>query len=244
MAKNANEALLYAAERGCIQGVKAALKAGADIDYAGAQDGHEITDATALYIASFLGHADVVRLLIRKGASLTKRSIGKSNSPLLIAAAKGYTEVVELLVRHGATLDTRDAYQRTPLMVACSYKQVDIARRLIEFGARADLTDAKGLTAQQHCVRDVELTKLVQEALQTRLLRCCNTTCGKLGYRSTLKLCARCKLTRYCSRDCQRQHWLIGHQKSCGHDTFSDDGSNPFLKLSKLKTVKQKYVQI
>ncbi|KAI8510780.1 regulation of mast cell degranulation [Branchiostoma belcheri] len=73
----------------------------ADIDYAGAHDGHGITDATALYIASFVGHADVVRLLIRKGASLTKRSIGKSNSPLLIAAAKVTLVLLSRLTQWG-----------------------------------------------------------------------------------------------------------------------------------------------
>ncbi|XP_019636246.1 PREDICTED: protein fem-1 homolog CG6966-like, partial [Branchiostoma belcheri] len=145
-----------------------------------------------------------------------------------------HTEVVELLVHHGATLDIRDAFQRTPLMVACSSKQVDIARRLIEFGARVDLTDVNGLTAQEHCEMDVELTKLIQEALQTGLLRCCNPICGKPGHRSTLQLCAQCKLTRYRNSDCQRQHWTVGHKKCCGHDAYSDDGSNPFLQLAKL----------
>ncbi|KAI8510863.1 Ankyrin-1 [Branchiostoma belcheri] len=37
---------------------------------------------------------------------------------------------------------------------------------------------------------------------------------------STLKLCGRCKLTRYCSRDCQKQHWTVGHKRSCGHDAL------------------------
>eukprot|EP00058_Branchiostoma_floridae_P015552 XP_002601040.1 hypothetical protein BRAFLDRAFT_96924 [Branchiostoma floridae] len=39
--------------------------------------------------------------------------------------------------------------------------------------------------------------------------------------RKTLKLCAGCKLTRYCSRDCQKQHWSVGHKKCCGHDAYT-----------------------
>jgi len=52
----------------------------------------------------------------------------------------------------------------------------------------------------------------------------CNSlfTCCIL-YRSTLKLCAGCKLTRYCSRDCQKQHWSVGHKKCCGHDVNKDE---------------------
>eukprot|EP00611_Tribonema_gayanum_P021953 TRINITY_DN4325_c2_g1_i2.p1 TRINITY_DN4325_c2_g1~~TRINITY_DN4325_c2_g1_i2.p1 ORF type:complete len:1025 (-),score=258.19 TRINITY_DN4325_c2_g1_i2:254-3328(-) len=30
--------------------------------------------------------------------------------------------------------------------------------------------------------------------------------------------CARCHSARYCSRDCQRQHWRAGHRRQCGGD--------------------------
>jgi MYND finger len=40
--------------------------------------------------------------------------------------------------------------------------------------------------------------------------------CGKAS--DSLKMCTRCKLARYCSRDCQSEHWgqaLFGHKKLC-----------------------------
>ncbi|KAI8485160.1 hypothetical protein Bbelb_370850 [Branchiostoma belcheri] len=92
------------------------------------------SSGTELLIAK--GHADIVKLLLRKGASITKRN-------------KGHTEVVDLLVYHGATLDIRDAFQRTPLMVAIMFKEVATVRQLIELGARVDLSDAQGNTTQQ-----------------------------------------------------------------------------------------------
>ncbi|XP_019646158.1 PREDICTED: tankyrase-1-like [Branchiostoma belcheri] len=227
MAQNANEALLYAVENGCLDGVKAALKAGADIDYA--EDDIDST-GSGLLLASINGDVEMVRLLIHMGASVSKKTgAGISCAPLHGAAGNGHTEVVELLVHHGATLDTRDAYQRTPLMAAILFGHVNTVRQLIEFGARVDLADRRGRTAQEYCMADVvgedcgcvrrELMKLVQQAIKTKMLRCCNPTCGKAGRRSTLKLCAQCKLTRYCSRDCQKQHWTVGHKKSCRQDT-------------------------
>ncbi|XP_078695251.1 uncharacterized protein LOC144924169 [Branchiostoma floridae x Branchiostoma belcheri] len=234
-----------------------ALEAGADIDFT--QRDNDITGTgTALFIASYFGYAEVARLLIREGASLTKRTLIYSSAPLHGAVTHGSTEVVDLLVRHGATLDIRDGYQRTPLMLACMYNHVDTVRRLIQLGARVDLTDGHCHTAQRYCEMDMveescecerkekmcdcakdtkcdcarkETTKLIQEAMKTKMLRCCNPTCGKPGCRSTgtLKLCGQCKLTRYCSRDCQKQHWIVGHKKCCGHDAHPDQ-ETPFVK--------------
>ncbi|XP_066287922.1 GA-binding protein subunit beta-1-like [Branchiostoma lanceolatum] len=232
---SANHILLYAAENGSLGGVKAALKAGADIDYdrPGSTDmldtsGTDDSTFTPLIIACIKGHVDVVRLLLRKGASLVKRTVGATTA-LHAAAREGRTEVVEVLVQHGATLDVLDGYQLTPLMTACCHERVETVRRLLELGARPDLA-AKGVIAQR-VIDDrgsEESIKLLLEARKSKLLRCCNPTCGKPGYRKTLKLCGGCKLTRYCSRDCQKQHWSVGHKKCCGHDA---DTGEPDLGL-------------
>ncbi|XP_078601024.1 poly [ADP-ribose] polymerase tankyrase-2-like isoform X2 [Branchiostoma floridae x Branchiostoma japonicum] len=229
MTENSNTLLLHAAKNGSLEGVKAALEAGADIDYKQTDSDLQST-GTALFSASTAGHVDVVRLLLRQGASVVERM--GSFAPLHGAAFEGRTAVVELLVQHGATVDIRDVMQNTPLMYACGNNHVDTVRRLIELGARPDLTD--GFVAQRMGLKDRnvvdsdESIKMVQEAAKTRLLRCCNPKCGKPGYRKTLKLCAGCKLTRYCSRDCQIQHWTVGHKKCCGHDVYSDEQAYSF----------------
>ncbi|XP_078601012.1 uncharacterized protein LOC144876019 isoform X1 [Branchiostoma floridae x Branchiostoma japonicum] len=239
---NANYELLYAATFGSLLGIEAALKAGADIEYDHV-DCDISSTGTALHVACVMGHIDVVKLLLRKGASLVSRTKA-SYAPLHTAAHEGNTEAVDLLVQHGATVDIRDDSRNTPLMTACVYNHVDTVRRLIELGARPDLTD--GYIAQRLTTEDPrwgkfdcsESLKLIEEARKTKLLRCCNPKCGKPGYRKTgtLKLCGRCKLTRYCSRDCQIQHWTVGHKKCCGHDVCSDEGTDPFQKVQSHST--------
>lgn len=40
--------------------------------------------------------------------------------------------------------------------------------------------------------------------------------CGKTsGGKGDMKHCAKCRYTRYCSVDCQRQHWKVGHKHNC-----------------------------
>ncbi|XP_066287912.1 26S proteasome non-ATPase regulatory subunit 10-like isoform X2 [Branchiostoma lanceolatum] len=223
MAEMANELLQNATQKGSLEGVKAALRAGADIDL---PSGYP--PGTALFWACYDGHVDIVRLLLRKGASVVKRSVN-AFSPLHAAAGKGRTELVELLVNHGATVDIRDGFHHTPLMAACSFNHVDTVRRLIELGARPDSIDKAQRSGIAVAVDGCEESlKLIQEAMKTKLLRCCNPKCGKPGYRKTLKLCAQCKMTRYCSRDCQKQHWSVGHKKCCGQDAYSDEGPDPY----------------
>ncbi|XP_066287927.1 ankyrin repeat domain-containing protein 54-like isoform X2 [Branchiostoma lanceolatum] len=156
---------------------------------------------------------------------LSSAAIDGSLEDVKTALKAGRTELVDLLVNHGATVDIRDGYQYTPLIAACVFNHVDTVRRLIELGARPDSIDKaqrSGLEVEKLDGCEESL-KLIQEAMETKLLRCCNPKCGKPGYRSALKLCGRCKLTRYCSRDCQKQHWTAGHKKCCGHDAFTNE---------------------
>jgi hypothetical protein len=64
------------------------------------------------------------------------------------------------------------------------------------------------------------------EPLQT--VRCASGSCFKDG---TLH-CAKCKVTFYCSKTCQKNHW-VKHKKHCSAHMPLPEGSFEFLKLNR-----------
>jgi hypothetical protein len=43
----------------------------------------------------------------------------------------------------------------------------------------------------------------------------CHRKPGDPGVPATLKLCGGCRMTRYCSTECQRKDWKMGHKEVC-----------------------------
>jgi hypothetical protein len=51
----------------------------------------------------------------------------------------------------------------------------------------------------------------------------CHRKPGDPGVPATLKLCGGCKVTRYCSTECQRKDWKMGHKEFCKSFSRSRD---------------------
>ena len=111
------------------------IRAGADVN---ASD--EERNITALHIASFRGHGDMMRLLLSKGAHASKAA-KDGCTPLHLAAEEGKYDAVQVLVDAGADINQADNDGMTPLHRAAVNGHVAIVKYLIRKGAEKDIVD-------------------------------------------------------------------------------------------------------
>lgn len=157
-----NQALLHAAEKGDLEGIRAHLKAGADCNAAdngplipeGKQDDpiykHAIvTGDFALHKAAQNGHVEAVNLLYLSMAKIdNKDRLG--STALHRAVSHNQPAVVRELLKPGYDADTfaRNNIGNTPLHIAAYCGYTDIARILLEAGASRgkDMPNRVGMT--------------------------------------------------------------------------------------------------
>ena len=83
-------------------------------------------DGTPLFIASFKGHLDVVRLFLEKGG-LVESKTKDDWTPLHIASQNGHLKVVRLLLQKGALVEAKTKYVMTQIhidMSDCEYRGI------------------------------------------------------------------------------------------------------------------------
>ena len=100
---------------------------------------------TALHSASFEGHLQVMRSLLRHNVGVDVRGYA-NRTPLLFASMYGDRDVVQCLLDHGADVDSQDDEHNTPLNWAAYYGRSDVVRVLLEHNADVNSKDNEGLT--------------------------------------------------------------------------------------------------
>jgi ankyrin repeat protein len=171
-------ALMSEASKGRTEAVKLLLEAGADIhamDDTGQTALHRMMDVihlpskdmaelllakgaevnskdkcgrTPLHLAAESADADIVKLLLDKGAKVDEKDDESGFTPLHHAARFGKIDVAELLIARGADINTKDKQGHTPLQVAVNhdYKVVEL---LLNKGADSGIRTESGKTLLQ-----------------------------------------------------------------------------------------------
>ena len=139
--------LRLAACKGNIRRVNLFLDFGVDVNATGS-DGHSaLIDAETCKYHDEPTRAQLVKLLIAKGAAVNLRS-SDDRSALMYAARNGDTQAVNALLANGASVNLADKDGETALMkAAASSCDEETVRALISAGADLNARDRKGQNA-------------------------------------------------------------------------------------------------
>jgi ankyrin repeat protein len=152
---SADDRLWNAAARGDLEGVRAALQDGADVDTA--QNG-----SVVLNRAVSSGNPDVVSLLLRRGANVNIVDQRWGYTPL-VNAITGLSDpyrVAGMLIANGANVRKADQAGWTPVHWAASNGQQEIVNLLLHNGA-----DINALDAERHTPLDIVGELLIPDLL-------------------------------------------------------------------------------
>lgn len=125
------------------------------------------------------------------------------------------------LLQHGANVNAQNRYGEVPLFFALQGGDAKLTDLLMEHGANMDIQDANGDSPRKmYVVFGAEVTATIRKwerrqageaAAPCEARKRCES-CGT--EQSGLRQCARCHTVRYCSVECQREHWPT-HRPDC-----------------------------
>ncbi|XP_056137373.1 ankyrin repeat domain-containing protein 27 [Lampris incognitus] len=104
---------------------------------------------TPLHVAAIFGQAQLIDLLVSKGAVVNATDY-HALTPIHLSCQKGFQGVTLLLLHYKANTDAQDNSGNTPLHLACMYGHEDCVKALVYYdlqACRLDLQNDKGDTA-------------------------------------------------------------------------------------------------
>ena len=161
--------ILKSAKQGEHQKVAKWLREGGGGPVVDALSSTEIVDgvttrASLLHIAAANGHLEIVRQLLRQGASVdVQTDVGVT--ALMITAGYCHPTVIRVLLQSSAETDLQARNGQTALMVAASQGQEACVKALLQARANTELTDVDGNTALHTALQagHTAAAKLIQQ---------------------------------------------------------------------------------
>ncbi|TFK66417.1 hypothetical protein BDN72DRAFT_961794 [Pluteus cervinus] len=170
-----------------------------------------------------LQHNEILKLLISRGLDVDVPDIAgytalfhvTSNTTLRLDLAR-------TLLEAGAKATHQNRYGETAMNGAFQHNHPEAVDLMMEYKADLNIVDADGLTSAEFSLKcGPQITATVRKWLKTingeeeapfTRKKCDFDECGATD--KQLKNCARCKVARYCSVECQRKHWKA-HKPTC-----------------------------
>jgi ankyrin repeat protein len=159
--------IFEASATGKINNVIRQLARDPQLVHAYAEDGFQ-----PLGLASYFGHLELARYLIKAGAPINSPSRnGLKAAPLQSATAAGYEKIVQMLLELGADPNVREGNGYTPLHAAAQNKNLAMIHTLIYGGADLTLAGKDGKTPLDIALvtGDQETIRLLAEGITKRL---------------------------------------------------------------------------
>jgi ankyrin repeat protein len=161
--KISDEAFRFAAHDGRIETVRSSIQSGKEVN---AKD--PTTSHTAMHMAAYNGHSDIVKLLLEHDAAVDPRD-AEGKTPLIHACTGPFPETVEILLAAGADINAAEATEGfTPLMMAAGLGQSEVVKVLLSHGADITIEDQDKDTALNHAKNSghAEIVALLEKLLE------------------------------------------------------------------------------
>ncbi|XP_046672408.1 ankyrin repeat domain-containing protein 17-like isoform X4 [Homalodisca vitripennis] len=146
--ENGHTPLMEAASAGHVTVAKILLEHGAGIN----THSNEFKES-ALTLACYKGHLDMVRFLLEAGADQEHKT-DEMHTALMEASMDGHVEVAKLLLDSGAQVNMPTDSFESPLTLAACGGHVDLALLLIERGANIEEVNDEGYTPLMEAARE------------------------------------------------------------------------------------------
>lgn len=169
-------------------------------------------------------HAQVMQALIDAGARVDAKDIA-GFTPLATLTGFGATpyslSLASILADAGAKLQVTNRLGLGILMPALMENNQKAFRTLLDLGANVDQVNYDGETPRS-MVRSVPMyQKIIMEYRRQEIHE--NMKCAFCSASNATKHCGACRLTYYCSKDCQRADWKMAHKDGCKKDSAPED---------------------